>query len=81
MNYAIIENGKVVNIVVAEPEFAQAQGWIELPHDVGIDFDYIDGQFIDNRPQIIEPEPTPTPTKEQLQAQLLELQQQIQLLV
>ena len=27
--YAIIENGIVANIVVATPEFAQEQGWVE----------------------------------------------------
>lgn len=28
MRYAIIENGTVVNIVVAEPEYAAEMGWI-----------------------------------------------------
>jgi hypothetical protein len=41
MRYAIIENNKVVNIVLATPEFAQEQGWLECPDgvDIGWDFD------------------------------------------
>jgi hypothetical protein len=76
-NYAIIENGKVVNAVVAEDDYAIKLGWILLPEDAGIDCDYIDGQFIDNRPkpQIVE---KPAPTKEDLLAQLQALTQKIQ---
>lgn len=36
MRYAIIENGKVINIALATPEFATEQGWIECPEGVGI---------------------------------------------
>jgi hypothetical protein len=36
MRYAIIENGKVVNIAVATPEVAAEFGWIECPEGVGI---------------------------------------------
>jgi len=36
--YAIIEGGKVVNVAVAEPEFAAEQGWIEAPAEVGPGF-------------------------------------------
>lgn len=36
MKYAIIENGKVSNIVVAEPDVAAERGWVELPNGVGI---------------------------------------------
>jgi hypothetical protein len=81
-NYAIIENGKVVNAVVAEADYATLQGWVELPNGAGIDWDYINGQFVDNRPVEIvpEPEPAPAPTKEQLFAQLQALQAQIQAL-
>jgi len=49
-NYAIIENGKVVNTVVAEPDYAATQGWVAC-QNAGIDWDYIDGQFVDNRPK------------------------------
>jgi hypothetical protein len=67
-NYAIIENGKVVNTVVAEADYATTQGWVALTNG-GIDWDYIDGQFIDNRPtpEVVVP---PEPTKEQLLAEL-----------
>jgi len=77
-NYAIIENGKVINTVVAEPNYAAAQGWVELTSG-GIDWDYIDGQFIDNRPvpEVVTP---PAPTKEELLLQLAALSEQIQLM-
>ena len=78
-NFAIIKNGKVVNIVVAEEEYAAEQGWIALPDGAGVDWDYTNGQFIDNRPvpEIVAP---PAPTKEQLMAQLAALSAQIQAL-
>lgn len=77
-NYAIIENGKVVNTVVAEADYAATQGWV-LCESGGIDWDYVDGQFIDNRPvpEVVTP---PAPTKEQLMAQLNALSAQIQAL-
>jgi len=77
-NYAIIENGKVINTVVAEADYAAAQGWIELTSG-GIDWDYVNGQFVDNRsvPEVVTP---PAPTKEQLMAQLAALSAQIQAL-
>lgn len=75
-NYALIENGKVVNTVVAEADYAATQGWVELPDGVGIDWDYINGQFVDNRPapEVVTP---PAPTKEELFAQLQAIQAQI----
>jgi hypothetical protein len=78
-NYAIIENGKVVNTVVAEPDYAASLGWIELQGDAAIDWDYINGQFIDNRPQL-EIAQTPKPTKDELLAQLNLIAAQIQAL-
>lgn len=78
-NFAIIENGKVTNVVVAEAEYAAEQNWVELTDGAGIDWDYVDGQFVDNRiaPEAVTP---PTPTKEELLAQLQALQTQIQAL-
>lgn len=78
-NFAIIENGKVVNTVVAEAEHAAEQGWVALPDGAGIDWDYINGQFVDNRPapEVVTP---PAPTKEELMAQLAALSAQIQAL-
>lgn len=76
--YAIIENGKVVNTVVADDDFAAEQGWILLSEDAGIGWDYVNGQFIDNRP-IVEEQPQEQ-TKDTLLAQLNALAAQIQAL-
>lgn len=73
--YAIIENGLVVNVVVAEPEYASAQGWVECP-EAGPGWLY-DGQTFTAPPPPSAPEPAPAPTKEQLLAQLQALQAQI----
>lgn len=48
--YAIIESGKLANIVLAEHEYAQIQGWILLTGNADIGWDYINGEFIDNTP-------------------------------
>lgn len=55
MNYAIIENNKVVNVAVAEPEFAAEQGWVLLEDEFGIGCQYVDGAFLP-RPRDIEAE-------------------------
>jgi hypothetical protein len=60
MNYAIIENNLVVNTAVADAEYAESQGWVELTGGAGIGWSYIDGQFI--------APPKPTPTPEEIQA-------------
>lgn len=54
-NFAVIENGKVVNIVVAEQDYAAEQGWVELTGDAGIGWDYVNEQFVDSHqiPQAI----------------------------
>jgi hypothetical protein len=78
-NFAIIENGKVVNAVVSEADYAAEQGWVELIGSAGIDWDYVNGQFVDNRPVPVVVTP-PTPTKEELLAQLNALSAQIQAL-
>lgn len=67
--YAIIENSIVVNSVVAEPEFAQEQGWVELVGDAGIGWSYIDGQFI--APQPIQPTPEEIQAQNKAQAESL----------
>jgi hypothetical protein len=66
-NYAVIENGKVVNLCVAEPSDIKPDNWV-LCESGGIGWDYINGQFIDNRP-VVETTP-PAPTKEELLAEL-----------
>jgi hypothetical protein len=77
MKYAVIENGKVINIVISEPDFAANQGWIECSEKGGIGWDYDGTNFIDNRPIVIEPT-IPVPTREELLQQLQILTQQIQ---
>jgi hypothetical protein len=77
--FAIIENGKVINSVIAEADYAAEQGWVALSDEAGIDWDYVNGQFVDNRPvpEVVTP---PEPTKEELLAQLNAIQAQIQAL-
>ena len=78
MKYAIIAKGVVINIAVADPEFAAQHGWIECPEGVGIGWAY-DGQTATPPVEIPQPEPTPI-TKEELLAQLQVIQAQIQAL-
>lgn len=60
-SYAVVESTSVVNVVTAEPEFAQSQGWVLLPEGFGIGDSYINGQFVKA--------PTPAPTPEEIQKQ------------
>ena len=78
-NFAIIENGKVINTIIAENEYANQQGWIALPDGAGIDWDYMDRQFIEKRrePEIIV---ASQPTKQELLTQLQTIQTQIEAL-
>lgn len=46
MRYAIIENGKVVNIAAATAEFAASQGWVECPDGVDIGWSFDGGNLI-----------------------------------
>jgi len=78
MKYAIITDGKVVNIVLAEPDVAAERGWIACPEEAGIGWDYDGTNFIDNRPEPVAPAATPAPTREELLQQLQILTQQIQ---
>lgn len=42
-NYSIVENGRIVNLVVAEPSFASTQnGWVLTPDGYGVG-DFYDG--------------------------------------
>jgi hypothetical protein len=78
-NFAIVENKKVVNTVVADHAYAAEQGWVELSGEASIGWDYVNGKFIDNRPTPVDTEPA-TPTKEELLAQLNAIAAQIQAL-
>ena len=75
--YAIIENGLVANVVVADAEFAAQNGRIACP-DASPGWKYDGTTFTEPDPIIIEP--APAPTKEQLLAQLNALSAQIQAL-
>ena len=81
MKYAIIEAGTVTNVVIADAEYAELQGWVAAGDLVDIGWSYVDSEFVDLRP---EPAPAPAPapappppTKEELLAQLQALQAQI----
>jgi hypothetical protein len=53
--YAQIINNKVVNVSLwdGESEWNPDEELVEIPEGVnaGIDWDYINGEFVDNRPQ------------------------------
>lgn len=73
--FAVVENGLVVNVVVADAEYAAEQGWVACD-SAGPGWSYSNGVFTAPPPPPA-PEPTPAPTKEQLLAQLQALQAQI----
>ena len=77
MKYAIIENGLVANVVVADAGLASQNGWVECP-TAGPGWTYADGVF--TAPVVAVPEPAPAPTKEQLMAELAALTAKIQAL-
>ena len=61
--YAIIKDGIVVNVVVADAQIASANEWIECPIG-GVNWTYADGVF--TAPVVVET-PAPVPlTKEML---------------
>lgn len=75
MRTHVIENGKVINTIEVE-SLDFMPGLVEATEGA-IGWDYINGQFVDNRPRL-ETAPVPVaPTKEQLVAQLQQLQAQI----
>jgi len=67
MRYAIIKNGVVANVVVAEAELASENGWVECP-DAGPGWKYDGTTFTEPDPVVVS-EP-PAPTKDQLLAEL-----------
>ena len=83
MQYAIIENGIIVNVVNAEEDFAAEMGWVSFPtyiddKAVGAGWKF-DGSTFSAPDPIVETNPT-EPTKEELFAQLQAIQAQIQAL-
>ena len=79
-NYAIVENGVVANVALADDGYAAERGWVLCPDGVGIGWDYAGGQFVDNRPAPAPVESAPAPTKEQMLAELQALTAKIQAL-
>ena len=77
MRYAIIENGTVVNVVVADAEIASTNGWIACP-DAGPGWTYANNVF--TAPVVVPPTAPAAPTKEQLLAELQTLTAKIQAL-
>ena len=59
--YAIIENGIVTNMAVADTEFAAQQGWIKATEGVAIGY-LFDGETF-------TAPPPPVPTREELKAE------------
>jgi hypothetical protein len=53
MEYAHIKDNKVVNVIVwdGELELSYADELVPLTDNAGIDWDYVDGTFVDNRPK------------------------------
>ncbi len=77
-NYAVIENKKVVNLCVATVEDVKPDNWV-LCEVGGIGWDYVGGEFVDNRPRPLDPEIVPIlePTKAQLLAEVQALMAKI----
>jgi hypothetical protein len=67
MRYAIIENEIVTNVVVADVEIANANGWVECPV-ASPGWTYANGIFTE--PVVIQPTAPAAPTKEELLAEL-----------
>jgi hypothetical protein len=52
-SYAHIKDNKVINVIIwdGESELSYADELVLITDNAGIDWDYIDGEFIDNRPK------------------------------
>ena len=52
-SYALIKDNKVVNVILwdGESELSYVDELVPLTENAGIDWDYIDGKFLDNRPK------------------------------
>jgi len=64
-NYAVIENGKVVNMCIASHDDIKPDNWV-LCENGGIGWDYVDGKFVDNRIFPVIPQIENQLTKEEL---------------
>jgi hypothetical protein len=54
MKYAHIKDNKVINVIVWDnkSELSYSDELVPLTGNAGIDWDYIDGEFVDNRPPV-----------------------------
>ena len=50
--YAVIQEGKVVNVVIwdGESDWSDSANAVEITDSAGIGWDYANGKFTDNRP-------------------------------
>jgi len=78
MKAHVITDGKVSNTIIVD-SLDFMPGLVEATAG-SIGWDYIDGQFVDNRPAAVEPEPALATTKEQLMAEIAALTAKIQAL-
>jgi hypothetical protein len=64
-NYSIIENGRLVNLVVSDAEFAATQpGWVETPLGYGIG-DFYDGTSFKKMSEVFN-DVTPIPDDDEI---------------
>jgi hypothetical protein len=68
MRAHVITDGKVSNTIEVD-SLDFMPGLVEATSG-GIGWDYINGEFVDNRPIAVEPVPVPQPTKQQLLAEV-----------
>jgi hypothetical protein len=54
--YAIIQDGKVINVVVwdGQSRWSDSDNAIEITDNAGIGWDYANGKFTDNRPEPVQ---------------------------
>jgi hypothetical protein len=54
--YAIIQDGKVINVVVwdGESTWSDSDKAVQLTDNAGIGWDYANGKFTDNRPEPVQ---------------------------
>jgi len=63
-SYGVVENGVVVNAVLADADFAAEQGWVLLPEGVGPTWLYDGSTFAEPMPYV--------PTREEQEAKRAE---------
>ena len=66
--YAIIENTLVTNVAVADAEFAQSQGWVSCPDEVGPGWTYVNDVFAPPAPYVPSAEDNKVKAVQLLQA-------------